>query len=249
MSTDLEVVKDNAKLTAITVHTGRGAEIATAQDAWTLANMYHRAGMAPSSFRTPQQVFVAFLAASELGVGPSFAMRWMMVINNVPAVWGDGPMALVERSGLQEAWSTGTVGVRGTDEFGVWFETTRKGREPHRVTFTKGDAVHAGLWNKAGPWKSYPERMMLARARAFALRNTYPDVLGGVAIAEEERDHERVAPEEPATGSEGLLRALVKGDEPEVQGDPEDPLDDAVWTEVESHVAERDGKLFTEADA
>jgi hypothetical protein len=241
MSTDLEIVKDNAKLTAITVRSGAGAEIATAQDAWTLASMYHRAGMAPTSFKTPQQVFVAFLAASELGVGPSFAMRWMMVINNVPAVWGDGPMALVERSGLQESWSTGTVGKRGTDDFGVWFETTRKGRAPHRVVFTKGDAVHAGLWSKPGPWKSYPERMMLARARAYALRNTYPDVLGGVAIAEEERDHDRsAAPESPATGSAGLLAALAPAVEP---GEPEEAVD-VPWDDVEAEVRARDGALF-----
>ena len=244
MSTEIEVAGNNARLQEIEVHTGEGASIRNAADAWTLASMYHRAGMVPSSFKSPQQVMVAFLQAAELGVGPSFAMRWFLVINNIPAVWGDGAMALIERSGLQESWSTGEVGERGTDEFGVWFETTRRGREPHRVVFTKGDAVHAGLWSKPGPWKSYPQRMLFNRARAFALRNTYPDVLGGLTIAEEAQDYAPTSPERPATGSDGLLAALV----PQEPDEPDDEAVDVPWDEVASEVKARDGTLFEQPE-
>ncbi len=238
MSTDIQVADTNARLAQIEVN-GHGAAIKNAADAWTLAGMYHRAGMVPSSFKNPQQVMVAFLQAAELGVGPSFAMRWFLVINNIPAVWGDGAMALVERSGLQEAWSTGEVGERGTDEFGVWFETKRKGREPHRVVFTKGDAVHAGLWGKAGPWKSFPQRMLFNRARAFALRNTYPDVLGGLSIAEEVQDIP-AAVEKPSAGSEGLLAALVP-EEPDEAGEE---AQEVPWEEVDATIRARDSRLF-----
>jgi len=240
MSTEIDVAQTNTRLQQIEVHTGVGAAITTAADAWTLAGLYHRAGMVPTSFKNPQQVMIAFLQAAELGVGTSFAMKWFLVINNIPAVWGDGAMALVERSGLQESWSTGEVGERGTDEFGVWFETTRRGREPHRVTFTKGDAVHAGLWGKPGPWKSYPQRMLFNRARAFALRNVYPDVLGGLSIAEEVQDHVP-SPESPVAGSAGLLAALATPSAAEGQ---DDPAEDAVWSDVEEHVRARDGGLF-----
>src|SRR5690606_39168844 len=35
-----------------------------------------------------------------------------------------------------------------------------------------------------GPWTQYPKRMRQMRARAFALRDVFPDVLRGMPIAE-----------------------------------------------------------------
>ena len=49
-------------------------------------------------------------------------------------------------------------------------------------------AKQAGLWGKPGPWSQYPDRMMLARARAFAYRDGFADVLKGVRSIEEEND-------------------------------------------------------------
>jgi len=51
--------------------------------------------------------------------------------------------------------------------------------------FSVSDAKAANLWGKSGPWTNYPKRMLELRARAFALRNMFPDVLLGCAIAEE----------------------------------------------------------------
>ncbi len=45
----------------------------------------------------------------------------------------------------------------------------------------------AGLSGKQGPWTQYPKRMMKLRARSYALRDVFPDVLKGMAIAQEER--------------------------------------------------------------
>ena len=54
--------------------------------------------------------------------------------------------------------------------------------------FTQRDAEVAFLWNKQGPWKQYPKRMLQMRARAYALRDAFPDVLSGMGIAEEQQD-------------------------------------------------------------
>jgi hypothetical protein len=41
---------------------------------------------------------------------------------------------------------------------------------------------------KQGPWGQYPKRMRQMRARAFALRDVFPDVLRGLPVAEELMD-------------------------------------------------------------
>jgi hypothetical protein len=58
-------------------------------------------------------------------------------------------------------------------------------RPPLARTFSVADAIRAGLWRKPGPWCDYPRRMLQMRARAFALRDAFPDVLGGLYLREE----------------------------------------------------------------
>ena len=50
------------------------------------------------------------------------------------------------------------------------------------------DAKAAGLLGKQGPWTQYPKRMRQMRARAFAVRDVFPDVLKGLPVAEEVMD-------------------------------------------------------------
>jgi hypothetical protein len=61
--------------------------------------------------------------------------------------------------------------------------------KPTTVTFTVADAKKAGLWGKQGPWQQYPRRMLQLRARGFALRDAFPDVLRGLVTAEEAQDY------------------------------------------------------------
>lgn len=65
-------------------------------------------------------------------------------------------------------------------------QVLRSGRsEPIIRSFSVEDAKRAGLWQKSGPWTDYPDRMLIMRARAFALRDAFPDVLMGLYIREE----------------------------------------------------------------
>lgn len=57
------------------------------------------------------------------------------------------------------------------------------------VHFSVVDAKKAGLWGKSGPWTQYPKRMLQLRARGFALRDAFPDVLKGLVTAEEAQDY------------------------------------------------------------
>ncbi|MNR13270.1 hypothetical protein D3C85_1296650 [compost metagenome] len=64
----------------------------------------------------------------------------------------------------------------------------RRGEEEQVRTFSMTDAKLAGLLGKQGPWTQYPKRMRQMRARSFALRDVFPDVLKGMPVAEEVMD-------------------------------------------------------------
>jgi hypothetical protein len=83
--------------------------------------------------------------------------------------------------------------------------------EPTTVRFSVADAKKAGLWGKSGPWTQYPRRMLQLRARGFALRDAFPDVLKGLVTAEEAQDY-------PATEP-----AMIRP-----QGEPARPLTNSV---------------------
>jgi hypothetical protein len=64
---------------------------------------------------------------------------------------------------------------------------TRKGHKPVTVKFSVEDAKRAGLWGK-NTWASYPRRMLQHRARSWALRTAFADVLKGMVSTEELQD-------------------------------------------------------------
>jgi hypothetical protein len=74
-------------------------------------------------------------------------------------------------------------------------EARRHGSAPVVGRFSVADARAASLWGKAGPWKQYPQRMLQMRARGFALRDDFADLLRGVMSAGEARDIPRGMPD------------------------------------------------------
>jgi hypothetical protein len=133
----------------------------------------------------PGNILVAMQWGSEIGLKPLQAMQSIAVINGRPTLWGDNALALVLASPLceyvDESESDATHGV---------CRVKRRGDAEHIQIFTVEDAKKAGLWGKAGTWTGYPSRMLKMRARAWALRDKFPDVLRGLGIAEEVRDTE-----------------------------------------------------------
>lgn len=66
----------------------------------------------------------------------------------------------------------------------------RTGKQNPRVQkFSVKDAKRAGLWGKSGPWSTYPDRMLTMRARSWALRDEFADILKGIIAAEEAQDY------------------------------------------------------------
>lgn len=68
------------------------------------------------------------------------------------------------------------------------------GKRPRTVRFTMLDARKAKLIGKAGPWTDYPERMLMWRARSWACRDEFGDVLCGLGFFEEASDVPHLGP-------------------------------------------------------
>lgn len=132
----------------------------------------------------PGNILAAVQFGAELGLAPMQAMQNIAVINGRPCLWGDAMQGLVQASGLLEdmkEWDDGET---------AFCKVKRKGfSESHTVSFSNEDAKRAGLFGKQGPWSQYPTRMRKMRARAFALRDQFADVLRGINSAEEVSDY------------------------------------------------------------
>lgn len=144
-------------------------------------------GMVPKDYiNKPGAIVVAVMMGAELGLPPMQALINIAVVNGRPAVWGDAMLGLVKASGhLTDIQETVTgEGEARVATCTVW----RAGvRLPTTQTFSVAQAKTAGLWGK-NVWAQYPERMLQMRARGFALRDAFPDILRGLLSAEEARD-------------------------------------------------------------
>jgi len=161
----------------------------------SFANMAAKSAMVPPGFRNkPEDIMLAIQMGSELGLAPMQSLQNVAVINNRPAVWGDALIGLCRASPVCEDIAERIEG-EGDAQLAVCV-AKRRGASPVTVRFSVVDAKRAGLWGKAGPWQQYPQRMLQMRARGFALRDAFPDLLRGLITAEEARDIPPPKPDE-----------------------------------------------------
>ncbi|HQN51000.1 MAG TPA: hypothetical protein PK913_08060 [Phenylobacterium sp.] len=152
-------------------------------EALRMAEIMSRASIVPKDYQgNPGNILVAIQWGAEIGLPPLQAMQNLAVINGRPALWGDAVIALVRGSGLLE-----TIHEDITADVATC-TVKRKGEPPASRSFSVEDAKRAGLYGKQGPWQQYPKRMLQMRARAWALRDVFPDVLRGVHVGEEAQD-------------------------------------------------------------
>ena len=151
---------------------------------WRLSEIMAASGMMPKNIERPETVFVAVQMGLEVGLSPMSAVQNIAVVNGRPTIWGDAMLGLVRGSGLLAAISEVTTG-EGDATTAVCTVTRRDDPGETVGKFSVADAKRAGLWGKAGPWTQYPRRMLQMRARGYALRDKFPDVLKGLHAREE----------------------------------------------------------------
>jgi hypothetical protein len=151
--------------------------------------MLASSSMVPRAYQgKPNDVLVCLQWGYEMGMAPMQALQNIAVINGKPSMYGDSLMALVQASpmceNIEEYFEN-----EGTPNPVAVCVAKRKGRTPVVFKFSVEEAKRALLWGKAGPWTAYPKRMMQMRARGFALRDAFADVLTGLITAEEAHDY------------------------------------------------------------
>ncbi len=191
----------------------------TIEEAFRLAQWIVGAGLAPDSYSIggtgadrdqpdPQKIVIGILKSMEVGLAPITGLGTIAIVRKRPVIWGDGAVALVQQQGLVERVEQFYEGEEKRDakeiaptdfgdNFAAVFRIWRRGHaNPYEGRFSVRDAKRAHLWlnAKRPPWIEYPKRMLLARARAYALREGFADALSGLSIREEIED---LPPEPP----------------------------------------------------
>lgn len=173
----------------------------TFEQALTFSNYLAESDLVPKDYRgKPGNCLIAMQWGSEVNLRPLQAIQSIAVINGRPSMWGDAVLAIVRASPLCE-WV-----VESEEETKGTCTVKRRGEPEYTVVFTVDDAKKAGLWGKQGPWQTSPKRMMKLRARAFALRDKFTDVLRGIHIAEESLD---AGPESPRVVHMGVATEVA----------------------------------------
>jgi hypothetical protein len=173
----------------IATQQARGLALQTISDAMTFGKMVAGSDFAPKDFRgKPESCVLAMQHGAELGLSPMQAIQSIAVVNGRPSVYGDTAKAICLAAPVCE-WITETVEGEGETMVAICTAKRRGSPEATVVQFSVADAKKAQLWGKSGPWTQYARRMLQMRARGFALRDAFPDVLRGLITAEEAQDY------------------------------------------------------------
>lgn len=180
----------NNTLTSVHEKTALNLSPRNFQEAEHFAEIISKTAFVPKDYYgKPQEILVAMSMGAEVGLSPIQSIQNIAVISGRPSIWGDAMLALVQASGLLKFHKE----YFDKDETAVC-EVARKGdvdeegkQVIHVVRFSNSDRDKAGLTNK-GVHGSYPKRMKQMRARGFALRDKFADVLKGLIAREEAID-------------------------------------------------------------
>lgn len=167
---------------------------ATLDEQWRIATAFSQGGLLPKGIDTPQKAFTAIQFAVSLGLPPATALRQIAIVNGVPSLWGDLPLALVNKRPDFE-YKKELVFDKDYNEicftnknldaepYGAVCKLKRRGKPEVEGSFTIRESQKAGLSQKDN-WKKYPKRMLIYRARATAIKDSFPDAINGAGIAE-----------------------------------------------------------------
>ena len=203
---------DGSKSTAITTNNHQQStyisansgfmQVTSLQEAVICAELIAKSSFCPRAFQNkPGDIVVALQHGQELGLKPMQALQNTAVINGKPTIWGDLALALCKSHPTVEYIKE--TKVKGVNKYIC--RVKRIGEPEVKRSFSEEDAKRAKLWNRAGPWTEYPQRMLPARARGFALRDGCADILCGFITREEAIDYPK------ATNGMSLPEELTAG--------------------------------------
>lgn len=168
----------------------------------------------PKGVTTAGQALAIIMTGDEVGFAPMQALKAFFwdERESKPAMHAEGMLAIVRaKPGFKiKEWREGSL--EGEDLTAI-FEITRPDGEVIVARYGIEDAKRALLWGKGGAWVTNPERMLIARARMFGLKDGASDVIAGVTIAEELEDAPIARAAPPAKSSSlDSIQAHLDGD-------------------------------------
>ncbi len=182
--------------------------------------MVCKTDLCPKSYKgKPEDATVAIIYGMEIGLPPMASLQNISVVNGMPAVWGDAQLSLAQSSGKYEYHKSYYTGNYGSDDFTAIFEVKRVGSSPVIKEFSMADAKRAGLLGKSGTWSTHPKIMLSYKARAFALREAFADILKGIH-SKEEMEGESVVDVTPQSKTALLESIKFEDGEPLVKEKP-----------------------------
>ncbi len=190
---------------------------------WRLAQLYWKAQLYPYGIKNIEDLVICMGHGAEIGLSPLQSVQSIAVINGKPELYGDAMLGLCRASALfdQEAFTERIEGT-GDDRRAVCTVRRLPNGQIHTQSFSVKQAKTAKLWGKTGknghptPWVTYEERMLQMRARSWALRDTFPDILKGLGMVEE--DHDTSTEATPAEEATAALAARLEGKDERLKG-------------------------------
>jgi len=156
----------------------------------------------------PGNIVAILLTGRELGLPPMASLRGLQVVKGKVGASYDTMVGLLRRAGYRVEWPES-----GPES--ATLRLTHPDGSQHEETWDKARATTAGLWGGRGPWSSYPETMLRARAVSSAGRAFAGDVMSGVYSTDEVRELEGRGPAEvralPETEPQRPDHPLVQG--------------------------------------
>lgn len=167
--------------------------------AWRCAQFISKSGeFCPRDYRdNAPKVLCAIQYGLELGksISPMQALWGVKIINGVPTIPGELCLALCLASGQVENIKQ----FYNEDKTAATFVLKRKGFDEMSYTYTKEDAIRAGLWGKGikskdgrqlpSPWQTNPDLMLMHRAKGIVMKAICSDILKGMVPQEVAEDY------------------------------------------------------------
>jgi hypothetical protein len=176
--------------------------------AWRFADAAFKSRMAPKSFTSTEQVFIALQMGAEVGLSPMQSLKNIAVIQGTPSIWGDAVAALIRRSPLCKSLKQPVFTGEGETRV-CSIKAERINGDTAEGVFGYKDAKRAGLLSR-DTYKTWPDRMYYHRALGYVAHELFPDCLMGLDIAEEAQDlaYVKAATATLVTGDDAPLASL-----------------------------------------
>ncbi len=147
-------------------------------------------GFSPKHYTTAEQVVLTIDAGMRIGFTWSQALQEGFIVNGIPGYKSKALKALVLSSGVCDKWETSWEGSLADKTLTHVITAHRTGATANYVRkFGIAEAERAGLWNKEGVWKKFPEIMLENRNTARVCDYDFSDVTKGFKSVEELQDY------------------------------------------------------------